>query len=94
VGKEGIPKLLDFGIAKIPRDGQEQAATHTADRLATPTYASPEQIAGQPVTVAGNGIAGFSGDAGPAKQAQFNHPVSVAVDSSGNIYIARVGLWV
>jgi uncharacterized protein (TIGR03437 family) len=39
-------------------------------------------------TVAGNGTAGFSGDGGPAVNAQLNRPWDVAVDSSGDIFIA------
>jgi hypothetical protein len=42
-------------------------------------------------TVAGNGIEGFSGDAGPAANATLNSPAAVAVDAAGNIYIADWG---
>lgn len=46
-------RLLDFGIAKLLDPGlQELGATRTALRLATPEYASPEQLAGEPVTTA------------------------------------------
>lgn len=42
-------------------------------------------------TVAGNGAAGFSGDGGPATVASLNQPMSVALDSAGNIYISDGG---
>ncbi len=52
VTAEGVPKLLDFGIAKILQHGDEPLATMTGMRMMTPEYASPEQIRGQPVTTA------------------------------------------
>ena len=54
VTSEGIPKLLDFGIAKIltPGAGAEALMTMTSLRPMTPEYASPEQIRGEPVTTA------------------------------------------
>ncbi|WP_238392460.1 NHL domain-containing protein [Paenibacillus antri] len=39
-------------------------------------------------TVAGNGIAGYSGDGGPAVSAQLNTPYSIDFDGNGNMYIA------
>ena len=52
VTPEGVPKLLDFGIAKLldplMADGQR---TRTEFRALTPESASPEQVRGEPVTV-------------------------------------------
>jgi trimeric autotransporter adhesin len=45
-------------------------------------------VAGVISTVAGNGIGGFGGDGGQAASAALNGPNAVAVDSTGNLYIA------
>jgi sugar lactone lactonase YvrE len=39
--------------------------------------------------VAGNPAAGFNGDGGPAVAAAMEQPLSVAVDSSGNVYVVE-----
>ena len=44
--------------------------------------------AGYISTVAGNGTGGYSGNGGLATSAQLNGPVGVAVDASGNLYVA------
>ncbi|HET7225408.1 MAG TPA: serine/threonine-protein kinase [Candidatus Eisenbacteria bacterium] len=53
VTPEGSPRLLDFGIAKlITPDTGEATVTMPMHRMLTPDYASPEQIRGEPATVA------------------------------------------
>lgn len=51
---DGIPKLLDFGIAKVLQagEGEESLMTVAGARAMTPEYASPEQVRGDPVTTA------------------------------------------
>jgi tetratricopeptide (TPR) repeat protein len=56
VDNDGIPKLLDFGIAKLigPQEVplETAARTQAGMRLMTPEYASPEQVRGLPITTA------------------------------------------
>jgi len=56
VSKDGLVKLLDFGIAKLLEgEGQHGAATlltHEAGSAFTPEFAAPEQLTGGPVTTA------------------------------------------
>ena len=47
--------------------------------------------AGIITTVAGNGTVGFSGDGGPAVNAQFGEIRSVTVDNAGNLYLSDYG---
>ncbi len=47
-----------------------------------------EIVPGLITTVAGTGMAGFSGDNGPAADAQLNNPQGIGVDAAGNLYIA------
>ena len=50
---DGVPKLLDFGIAKLLDSGSvpgDEGLTRTGLRPMSPGYASPEQIRGRPIT--------------------------------------------
>ncbi len=51
---EGVPKLLDFGIAKLlaPENFWQSSEHTTLARVMTPEFASPEQVRGEPITTA------------------------------------------
>ncbi|MEO9533256.1 MAG: gliding motility-associated C-terminal domain-containing protein [Crocinitomicaceae bacterium] len=42
-------------------------------------------------TVAGSGTEGYSGDSGPAINAELNHPWAIRKDANGNLYFTDVG---
>jgi serine/threonine-protein kinase len=56
VRDDGVPKLLDFGIAKMLADGRDLADPSSLSRESgyalTPRFASPEQMRGEPVSIA------------------------------------------
>jgi uncharacterized protein (TIGR03437 family) len=78
--------LLDFDGFTFDRAGNmyiAEASRHCV-RIVSPD--------GRIRTIAGRrGSAGFGGDGGPATSATLNGPRDVAVDDSGNIYIADTG---
>jgi len=51
IDEQGAPKILDFGIARLV-EAPDAEPTATFDRILTPEYASPEQLAGRAVTTA------------------------------------------
>ena len=49
---EGIPKLVDFGVARFSREDDDTSRSPSSAAAFTADYASPEQIAGEAVTTA------------------------------------------
>ena len=58
-----------------------------------PTTVSARSTAprGSITTVAGNGTQGYGGDLGQATAANLNHPFAIALDSTGDLFIADTG---
>ncbi len=52
VTADGVPKLLDFGIAKLLDDTDDHKLTRTGRPLHTPAYAAPEQLVDGTITTA------------------------------------------
>lgn len=50
IATDGVPKLLDFGIATVLEAGGTRDVTSANEQRLTPEYASPEQVEGGPVT--------------------------------------------
>ena len=85
-GPNNLP-ALQSGIGYAASSARDAAGnTFIADSYSSQILEI--STAGTLTVVAGNGTIGYSGDAGPATQAALAHPESVALDGSGNLYIA------
>jgi sugar lactone lactonase YvrE len=78
------------GVAVCPRSPSLPPDLYIADGKGN-SVRKVDGVTGLISTVAGTAVAGFSGDGGPATQAQLWFPVDVACDSTGNVYIADGG---
>ncbi len=79
VDGKGNVFILDTGNTYGPANDPGLLAGNRVRRI------SPDGII---TTVAGNGVPGFSGDGGPATDAQLSRPGGIAADSDGNLFIA------
>ncbi|MCU1224912.1 MAG: repeat containing protein [Edaphobacter sp.] len=76
-----IPLILPSAIVFDPQGNfyLAETASHIIRKV---------DVAGTITTIAGTGTQGFSGDSGPAKEAQLDSPQGLALDASQNLYIA------
>lgn len=54
VTSDGVPKLLDFGLARVLDAEHQDDITQAGFPVMTPAYASPEQVRGELYTVSGD----------------------------------------
>lgn len=91
VEKGAAPKYLfhPVGVATGP-DGHAYWSDATLNRVKKVdlTRIDPRTKSGWITIVAGSETIGFSGDGGPAREAELAAPAAVAFDSKGNLYIA------
>ncbi|EFC40980.1 NHL repeat-containing protein [Naegleria gruberi] len=90
----GAPDMVDNGVVFLYKKSNSSSAWGLINRLANPSSSvSVSQfltniLLPQIKTIVGNGMPGYGGDSGAATSTSLLFPTSIAVDSSGNIYIA------
>ncbi len=94
-GQSGVAKITAAGTSSVVLDGLNAprglALTASGDLLIAETGANVIRrvsSSGDVSVMAGNGVAGFSGDGGAATAAQLNAPEDLAIDSNGLVWIA------
>jgi len=95
-GTNGLIRELSGGILTTVGSAQvgypDGIAVDAAGNLYISEEANIQKVTGSSATnIAGDGTAGFAGDGGAAILAEFRSPWGVAVDTSGNVYIADSG---
>jgi trimeric autotransporter adhesin len=87
-----VPPTPAPALSTVLTQPQRIAADGNGNLFFTATNAVYKMSSGGTLTlIAGTGRMGYSGDGGLAVQAQFNNPQGVAVDHSGNVYVADTG---
>jgi uncharacterized protein (TIGR03437 family) len=85
----GAPPATPAAASNTSIGAPRRVATDRAGNVYFSSSHTVFKMSGATLTVvAGNSRAGFSGDGGPAVNAQLNSPEGVAVDASGNVFIA------
>jgi uncharacterized protein (TIGR03437 family) len=97
-GDKGVAtsaELLNPSAVAVDSNGNIYIAdtgNHVIREVVTGTAATTAGVAaGDIITIAGTNTGGYAGDGGLSGLAQLDLPTGVAVDSSGNIYIADSG---
>jgi hypothetical protein len=88
-GAIGIETLIDGVAAFTTSSLPSGTVTVTASYGGTADFAP--SATGTIVTAAGNGIAGYTGNNGPATDAELNDDQGLTVDSAGDLFIADLG---
>src|SRR5262249_53114146 len=78
-------KMNQPGSVVVGPDGSVYIAEYGGDRI---RKVAPNGII---TTFAGTGVAGFTGDGGPATSARINAPLSLVMDAAGNIFFSDLG---
>lgn len=86
VGTQASAQPIDEPTSVVP-DGA--GGFYVVGRLQNRIYKVAAD--GTITSIAGNSVLGFSGDGGPAKSAELALPSGIALDASGNLYIADYG---
>jgi sugar lactone lactonase YvrE len=73
------------GIVRAP-DGAFYFSDTNNHRIRKVVFTSADFLEGEVTTIAGTGTAGFSGDGGPATEAQINFPQDVEIGPDGRLY--------